>query len=512
MAVLRPAVLMIALIGWSLTRAQGLHLAVDLAVDGGAVTFVDGVVAPGGAINLLGTLADAPATAFQVLRVGPDGEPQWARSLGPPGVGFQMTPRRLVQLGDGTLYAFGTYTDAQAFHYFVSRMDTLGNAAWLRTYRPATAGVDYGFSSLVATSDDQLVMTMGFIDRTVALRLDTAGTVLWANEYITETSPTNKNPGFDMAATSDGGVLLTQKAGDDIFLVRLQADGNVAWAFRHPNGGYCHPHAAISLADGGFLIAGSRDGVPFAARLSASGEMLWQKDHAVDEGALERFDQAVELGDGSLLLSPSANSTGILAVHLGAGGEGLAAYSIAGQGTARIIGREAGRVVLAGRNQQLVNGVVRSVELLLCSNDVADLGCMQGTCNVVATALPVQAPVPGCAVVPREILVGTRGLDVQAPVPALRALCDNAVPANAAADDGVRLCPTVIHAGDPVELCSGAPLDAGRLRHWGGDGRLIPLAWNGHVLDTHGWTPGLHLLQVLAPAGGARHVLRVVVR
>ena len=488
---------------------QGVQVSIDLDLAQGIAVPVDGAVAASGAMLVLGTVEGAPPDAFNLLRTDAEGMPQWAVGIGPTGAGFTLMPRRLVPAAGGFHHAFGTYTDANALHYFVSRIDSMGGVAWTRTYRPVDPGTDYGFSSLAGTSDGQLVLTMGFIDRTVALRLDTTGAVLWANEYLTSNSPTNKNPGFDMAATADGGVLLTQKAEGDIFLVRLLADGGVLWANRFTGGGYCQPHVALLLANGDFLLAGSSDAVPFAARVDAQGTMLWRRSYTVDEGTLERFDSAVELEDGSILLGPSAGSSGILAVHIQAGGQVIGAHGLPGGGTCRIIGRGAGRLALVGRTPQFLDGEWALRTVLLAGSDADALGCLQAPVGAGSTSLSVPPPLAGCSVVAREVVTEPLNTVVEALPAASRELCASSAPDAAAPDDHPTWHTTVIQAGEALRPV--LPSRDAIILHLDAAGRTLPLRMVNGAVNTWQWAPGLHLLLVRATDGGHRATMPVLV-
>ena len=487
--------------------AQFTDRIVDLSLDAGAVLFVDGTVAPDGTMDLLGTVLDAPPQTLHLCRFDLSGEPLWARTIDPSGAGYQILPQRLVRQGDA-LFAFGTYTDANAFHYFIARTGQDGSTAWIRTYRTAIPGTDYGFSSLVATTDGDLVMTMGYIDRTVALRLDTTGAVLWANEYRTPHAPTNKNPGFDMAATSDGGVLLTQKAENDIHLIRLLPDGSVLWTKRYPDAGYCHPHCAIELGDGGFLVAGSRDALPFAARTNAQGALLWFRTYSVDAGALERFDHAVQRPDGSLWLSASPNSSGLLGLHLDASGQLMQAYTLSGGGTARALGIRNGQVPLVGHTEVLLDDVVQDMPLLIADVLSSGATCLQAITSGTHVDVTTGVPLEGCQVIPETILTGLVDFVQSAPPLAVRAPCPTLVPAMDR-EDPFGVWPSVCASGDLLTVHGVAAGE--RVVHWTPFGTRTELP-TGTRVNTAGWPCGVHLLQRLGRQGVPRATVRVVVQ
>ncbi len=399
--------LLIALLSSTLARPQspeGYQLVIDPAGADSVVVFADGLVTNDGSVLILGGYDETGEAAFSLCAYDPTGQFLWGRKVASTSSGTQMTPRKLVRMSNGELIVFGNWATGGAQAYFITRLDTAGQVQWTRTYRQELTGFDYGFSSIVATSDDELVVSMGLINRTVAMRLNMDGGLLWANRYITDLSPTDKNPGFDFTATADGGVLLTEKAEDDIFLVRLLADGSVDWAKRYPNGGYCHTNVAILLEDGGFLIGGSRDAAPFAARLDATGTMIWQKEYFFDEGIVEAFTGALELPDGDYVLTPSRGSSGIMALRAAPLGSPVSARTITGSGYTKVIGTHEDLIMFGGRAWLDGPGGLEDAMLLLSSSATLGMDCLEGTTGVTANDIAIPEPIYGCDVVMEPIV------------------------------------------------------------------------------------------------------------
>ncbi|MBI5543530.1 MAG: hypothetical protein HY901_06545 [Deltaproteobacteria bacterium] len=99
------------------------------------------------------------------------------------------------------------------------------------------------------------------------------------------------NPvGYAIAATEDGGFIV---AGDgysgsttlyDMFLVKLDAEGQSVWQKVYARPGYEHAHSVRITSDGGFIVAGyakSETGLKQAwvVRLNGDGEALWSKGY-----------------------------------------------------------------------------------------------------------------------------------------------------------------------------------------------------------------------------------------
>ncbi len=461
---------------------------------------------------MLGGFQNIQEPAFILSTYAADGQFLWARKVEYNGAA-QLAPQKVVRSTSGEFFVFGTlYSTAN--DYFITRIDPAGEVHWTRTYRQEQPGNDYGFSSIVATSDDQLVVSMGLIDRTVALRLDLDGEVLWSNRYMSDLNPTAKNPGFDFAATSDGGVLLTEKAYEDIYLVRLDTAGDVDWAKRYPNGGYCKTHIARQLSDGDFVIAGSRDTHPFAARISSSGQIVWMKEYAFDEGYIDHFDHVIELSEGDLLLTPSWNSSGIMALRITPLGLPLWARTIEGGGYAYVLGSYGDQVVLGGRTLLEIDGGFEQAILLLSTSESLDLDCLQGSTGATATDVQGEPPVFGCDILEETIIQDSTDMEVSAPVFGLRTFCSTAI-VEENADTPFRSFPDPVLSGQDIHLVRSDERPFMELQRISADGLSYPLRaalvqgeW---IVSTDGWASGIHLLRAKISDETPALVVRIVV-
>ena len=495
----------------------GFQLVIDPPGDNTYHDFVGGLVDPDGGILMLGGYQNIQEPAFTLAKYDTTGQFLWCRKVEATSAGSQLEPRKVVRMSTGDLIVFGTYAAGDDRDYFITRMDSTGAVHWTRTYRQQYIGFDYGFSSIVATSDDELVVSMGLIDRTVAMRLDLDGEVQWSHQYITDLSPTNKNPGFDFTATADGGVLLTQKAEDDIYLVRLDVDGGVMWARRYPNGGYCHTHTAILLEDGGFLIAGSRDNAPFAARIDQTGGVIWQKEYAFDEGYVERFEQAMELSGGGFLLTSSANSSGIMGLRIGPLGVPEGVRTIAGNGYTEILGRYHELIVLGGRTLLEVDGGFEDAMLLLGTDELLDLECLGGNTGATATDIAIAPPIFGCNVSNEPIAQDTLTTVVTDLLIGARILCASTVSIPVSPVPGTfRVYPSPVAHGEPLMIAWGTPEEPVLIEHVSADGRAtaLPNKDPGRSImatQTSGWGPGIHLIRATGGDGSIVGSMRVVV-
>jgi uncharacterized delta-60 repeat protein len=182
---------------------------------------------------------------------------------------------------------------------------------WERTLGGAAEDKAY---AVVAMPDDGLVVagnSMSFgnlrYDAWIA-RLDRTGETQWTRRI----GGPMADHVYALAADAQGGVLAagdTRSAGageSDVWLVRLDADGEVDWQRVMGGAGNDRARTALALPGGGFVVAGFAGVGPgdrdvWIARLTADGVPLWQRSHggSGNDGA---FHLALS-ADGDLLVA-----------------------------------------------------------------------------------------------------------------------------------------------------------------------------------------------------------------
>jgi hypothetical protein len=310
--------------GWAwATRAGGTGgdggTDVGALADGGAIvtgTFNDS--ATFGAT----TLTSAGFRDVFVARVDPDGSWAWATRAG--GTSF-VDARSISTLADGSAIIAGefqgtatfgatTFASAGSRDAFVAKIDADGNWAWANRgggienqyVNGVTALADGG--ALIAgwfagTADfgGNFITSLDGADVFVA-RVDADGSWVW----VTRAGGSLDAVALDVVAVSDGGAVVTglyqgtvqfgiavtlASAGDrDVFVAKLDPDGNWAWAISAGGTGDDRGTSVAALADGGALVtgrfedtatfgatsltsAGSRD--VFVARVDPDGSWAW---------------------------------------------------------------------------------------------------------------------------------------------------------------------------------------------------------------------------------------------
>lgn len=192
------------------------------------------------------------------------------------------------------------------------KLDTDGELLWKKTFGGSKA--DYG-SSIVTTTDGGVLITGttssndgdfvgekhgGRMD-VVVIKLDRDGNVMWMKTF----GGTSDEIGRSITTTSDGGILITGGAssldGDfegmirgqwDIFIFKLDGDGDVLWKKTAGGSWAEHGYSITTTSDDGILIAGEASSINgdfegmikgetdiFVVKLDRDGEVLWKKTY-----------------------------------------------------------------------------------------------------------------------------------------------------------------------------------------------------------------------------------------
>ena len=209
------------------------------------------------ALLTLGTLlfALAPAAQAQV-------DFDWARAMGVGGGSLPLSPpsdegRSIAVDASGNVFTTGIFfgtvdfdpgagvfnlTSNGHFDIFVSKLDSDGNFVWARAF--GLPGRDEGHGIAVDASGNVLLVVEVLGDIYIA-KLDSDGNLVWARAF----GSTDSDKGFSIAVDASGSVYttgsfrgtvdfdpgagvfnLTSNGHFDIFVSKLDSDGNFVWA------------------------------------------------------------------------------------------------------------------------------------------------------------------------------------------------------------------------------------------------------------------------------------------
>lgn len=259
-------------------------VSVAVASDGGALVtgWFQGTVDFGG-----GAVTSAGAHDVFALKLATNGNPVWSKCFGASdtddGNGIAGT------LGGGAVvtgqffgsvdFGGGPLTSAGAEDIFVVQLGPNGTHIWSRRFGDPTDQVSFA----AATSPDGGVLVTGYMTGTVdfgggpstsqgydifVLKLGPGGNHVWSTHY----GAASTDPGYGIAATSDGGALvtgyfwytvdfgggpLTSAGMQDIFVLRLRSDGAHFWSRRFGGPGSDRGQGIAAMPSGDVLVTGT---------------------------------------------------------------------------------------------------------------------------------------------------------------------------------------------------------------------------------------------------------------
>lgn len=229
-----------------------------------------------------------------VAEVAADGTYAWAKRLGTGPTyddifGLALDPAgnllitgyfRETNVLDGTSYTVNSGVNADGF---VAKLSPTGTAIWVRQIGGPSDDFGYGLGllpdgSTVSAGYFQGAGVFGASTLTSAggedayvMRLDPSGQVAWARRFGGSGSErirwisvrpdgTSLVAGWFEGTVAFGATTLTSAGAKDIFVMELDADGQVEWAQRAGGTGEDLPRFAGPRPDGGVLVAGTFPG------------------------------------------------------------------------------------------------------------------------------------------------------------------------------------------------------------------------------------------------------------
>jgi len=227
----------------------------------------------------------------------------------------------LIQTSDGgyaiagTTFSFG----AGGEDVYVVKLDANGNLQWTKTIGGKDAD---GGSSLIQTSDGGYVIagtTFSFGaggGDIYVVKLDANGNLQWTKTI----GGPGDEAGASLIQTSDGGYAIAGTTfsfgagGRDIYVVKLDANGNLQWTKTIGGPESEEGYSLIQTSDGGYVIAGStnsfsagKDDV-YVVKLDANGNLQWTK--TIGGPKIEAGFSLIQTSDGGYAITGFTTSFG----------------------------------------------------------------------------------------------------------------------------------------------------------------------------------------------------------
>jgi uncharacterized delta-60 repeat protein len=247
-----------------------------------------------------------------VLKLNSDGTIAWQKTYG---IMTNDQAYSIRQTSDGGYIVAASNFPSHAVYpdAWVLKLNSDGIVAWQKTYGSSFADEA---QTIQQTSDGGYIVAGENNGNLWVLKLNADGTVAWQKTY----GSGGGEVAYSIQQTSDGGYIVagnTHSFGAglaDVWVLKLSADGTVAWQKTYGGGDVDLAHSIQQTSDGGYIVggwthsfgAGNYDA--WVLKLNADGTVAWQKTYG---GAID--DQAYSIqqtSDGSYIVAGRAGSFG----------------------------------------------------------------------------------------------------------------------------------------------------------------------------------------------------------
>lgn len=256
---------------------------------------------------------------FWLIKVNATGNVQWNKTYG--GLASD-TPYSVVQTADGGYAMVGTINSPGATSdSWLVKTDANGNMQWNRTY----GGIGNDALLGIVQGGDGGYLMSGWTNSSGAggndawlVKTDASGNVTWNKTYGGKAS----DQGWGVVETTDGGYAMLASTsssgagGVDIWLLKTDAGGSMQWNRTFGGAGTDHGSSYfLQTLDGGYLIGGNTQSFGAGARdiwlirTDGSGHMLWNKTYG-GTGS-EATLGLIQTSDGGFVVVASTESFGL---------------------------------------------------------------------------------------------------------------------------------------------------------------------------------------------------------
>jgi len=255
-----------------------------------------------------------------LVKLDAHGNLQWTKTIGgkEEDVGFS-----LIQTSDGG-YAIAGKTEsfgAGGADVYVVKLDANGNLQWTKTIGGPKGD---GGSSLIQTADGGYAIagyTTSFgagLSDAYLVKLDANGNLQWTKTI----GGKDFEDGYSLIQTSDGGYVIAGytrsfgAGGADVYVVKLDANGNLQWTKTIGGETYDSGSSLIQTSDGGYAIAGETYSFGaggkdvYVVKLDRNGDACCAVSQTSRVGSGGRLGSATpSIGSGGVLTSPTSRTS-----------------------------------------------------------------------------------------------------------------------------------------------------------------------------------------------------------
>ncbi len=246
-----------------------------------------------------------------ILKTDADGDTLWTKTYGgtQDDIGFCV-----LQTDDGGYVVYGqTESLGGIYGTWLLRTDSLGDTLWTRVYEDFAAGPGVSFHQ---TDDGGYVFATSKLNsiayEAYLLKTDSIGNPAWTRRY----SGLGSEAFCSLTPTADGGYVAAGYTGQigsliqDAWILKANSAGDSLWAFVYGGPGHEEFRSVKQTTDGGYIVGGAKSLFPFAQsfvwlmKLGAGGDSAWAR---IWSGGDAAECSAVDLcDDGGYILAGSA--------------------------------------------------------------------------------------------------------------------------------------------------------------------------------------------------------------
>jgi uncharacterized delta-60 repeat protein len=298
-----------------------------------------------------------------VVKLDSAGNVMWTKTIGWSGYDKAYS---IIRGSDGGYVVVGiTDSGAGGDDFYVVKLDSAGNVVWTKTIGGSS---DDWATSIIQSSDGGYVVAgwtssfgAGWGDIYV-VKLDAAGNVMWTKTI----GGSNDDFARSIIQSSDGGYVVAGETssfgagGRDIYVVKLDSAGNIVWTKTIGGSGHDYAWSIIQSSDGGYIVAGGTESFGagyediYVVKLDSAGNVVWTK--TIGGSSLDEARSIIQSSDGGYVVagwtwSFGAGSGDIYVVKLDAGGNVVWTKTIGGSGD-----DEAGSIIQSSDGGYVVAG------------------------------------------------------------------------------------------------------------------------------------------------------------
>ncbi|MBU0495152.1 MAG: DJ-1/PfpI family protein [Chloroflexi bacterium] len=282
-----------------------------------------------------------------LLKVDAEGQLVWARTFG--GAGWEYGSAA-SQTRDGGYIVVGDTTSQSVGDkdVYLVKTDAEGHEVWSKTF--GGAGLDVG--QAVCESDDGGYVVAGYTEPAdggesdaYLVKVDAQGNEVWAKTF----GGRGPEVGRAICRANDGGYVVAGATGSgsansDVYLLKVDADGDELWTQSFNNGEYDWGNAVCETRDGGYTVVGNTDEGAireamdaYLIKTDAQGNKVWAK--AFGPGQFYDYGTSVcETDDGGYVVvgaakSPETNKNDVYLVRVSPTGDVVWEKTFGGPGS-----------------------------------------------------------------------------------------------------------------------------------------------------------------------------------